>query len=256
VPDLLQQLPRQLAAKLQRAFAERLVSVVLYGSAAGSDHHPKYSDINVLCVLAAVTPRELAACEDLFRWWRGQGNPSPLLLSESEMAAAADCFAIEFLDIRRQHRLLYGKDVLSGLVIDLTRATSLYRMQVQRELRAKLFRLRQKAAGMMSHDDLLRRLLADSVSTFCVLFRHALALSGVDVPPQKREIVERAAATFGIDRRPLEKLLELREGRCPPRQVDAAALLGPYLETIGRVVQAVDSLDAGLDAAAAPEPGS
>jgi hypothetical protein len=244
VKDLLQ----QLVDKLRRAHADQLVSVVLYGSAAGADYHSKYSDINILCVLAAITPRELAACEDLFRWWRGHGNPSPLLLTEPEMAAAADCFAIEFLDIRRQHRLLYGKDVLSSLEIDLSRSTSQYRMQVERDLRAKLFRLRQKAAGMMSHEDLLRRLLADSVSTFCVLFRHALALTGVNAAPQKREIVERTAGAFGIDCRPFEKLLDLREGRCPPRQVEAAGLLGPYLEAIARVVESVD----GLDAAAAP----
>jgi hypothetical protein len=243
VQDLLQQLPNQLVVKLQHAYAERLVSVVLYGSAAGSDYHPRYSDINVLCVLASITPRELAAGEDLFRWWRGHGNPSPLLLTEPEMAASTDCFAIEFLDIRRQHRLLCGKDVLSSLEIDLTRHASLYRVQVERDLRAKLFRLRQKAAGMMSDHDLLRRLLADSVPTFCVLFRHALALTGVDAAPRKREIVERAALSFGIDRQPFDKLLNVREGRCPPRQVNAPALLGPFLEAIAKVIGIVDGLD-------------
>jgi hypothetical protein len=238
VKDLLQ----QIVAKLQHAYAERLTSVELYGSAAGSDHHPGFSDINILCVLASIAPRELAAAEDLFRWWRGHGNPSPLLLTEPELTASADYFAIEFLDIRQQHRLLYGKDLLSRLEIDLTRRTSLYHMQVERDLRAKLFRLRQKAAGIMSDEHLLRRLLADSVSTFCVLFRHALALGGVDAAPQKREIVERAAARFAFGSQPFDRLLDLREGRCPPRQVDARALLGPYLEAIGKVIEAVDGL--------------
>jgi hypothetical protein len=243
VQDLLQQISQRLVVKLQDAYAERLVSVVLYGSAAGSDHHPTYSDINILCVLASITPRELAAGEDLFRWWRGHGNPSPLLLTEPEMAASADCFAIEFLDIRRQHRRLCGKDVLSSLEIDLNRSASLYHMQLERDLRSKFFRLRQKAAGMMSDHDLLRRLLADSVSTFCVLFRHALALTGVDAAPQKREIVRCAAASFGIDRQPFDKLLDLREGRCAPRQLAAPALLGPYLEAIVKVIGIVDGLD-------------
>jgi hypothetical protein len=239
VKDLLQ----QLVSKLQHAYAERLISVVLYGSAAGSGHHAGYSDINVLCLLTSITLRELGAGEDLFRWWRGYGNPSPLLLTEGELTSSTDCFAIEFVDIRRQHRLLYGKDVLSNLEIDLTRHASLYHMQVERDLRAKLFRLRQKAAGMMSDEHLLRRLLADSVSTFCVLFRHALALGGVDAAPQKREIVERAAARFGIGRQPFDQLLDLREGRCAPRQVDARALLGPYLEAIATVIEAVDGLE-------------
>ncbi len=64
--------------------------------------------------------------------------------------------------------------MISSLVVD----DSFYRAQVEHDLRAKLLRLRQKASGMMSDADLLRRLLLDSVSTFCVLFRHALLLHG------------------------------------------------------------------------------
>lgn len=239
----MQELLNRLVAKLQQVYGERLISVVLYGSAADGDHHPKYSDINILCVLASITPRELAAAEELFHWWRGQGNPSPLLLTEREIATSTDCFAIEFLDMQRQQRVLYGKDVISALTIDQGQSAPLYRAQVERDLRAKLLRLRQKAAGMISDQDLLRRLLADSVSTFCVLFRHALALHGVDVAPRKREIIERAAASFGIERQPFERLLDLREERCPPRQVEPRALLGPYLEGIATVIDAVDGLE-------------
>jgi len=61
----------QLVAKLKQAYADRLISVMLYGSAAVGEHHPKYSDLNVLCVLAAITPRELAAAEETLHWWRG-----------------------------------------------------------------------------------------------------------------------------------------------------------------------------------------
>ncbi|HJT90128.1 MAG TPA: nucleotidyltransferase domain-containing protein [Bryobacteraceae bacterium] len=229
----------QLLEKLRRTFGDRLVSVVLYGSAATGDHHARFSDYNVLCVLTAITPRELRESEEIFRWWREQGNPSPLLLSEEEVRTSTDCFAIEFLDIQRHHRLLHGKDVVSGLAID----RSFYRAQVEHDLRAKLLRLRQKAAGMLSDEDLLRRLLLDSISTFCVLFRHALALHGIEPPAQKREIVERAGQQFGFDRGPFEKLLAIREERVKPREVEPVALLAPYLQGIGQVIDAVDRLE-------------
>jgi hypothetical protein len=51
----------QLVEKLKKAYGERLVSVVLYGSAAAGDHHAGFSDFNILCVLSVLTPRELAA---------------------------------------------------------------------------------------------------------------------------------------------------------------------------------------------------
>jgi len=75
--------------------------VVLYGSAATGDHQADFSDINILCVLSEISTRELAAAGEIFRWWREQGSPSPLLLTEQELVTSADCFAIEFHDIQR-----------------------------------------------------------------------------------------------------------------------------------------------------------
>lgn len=228
----------QLVDKLRRAYGERLVAVVLYGSAVSEERHSKFSDFNVLCVLDTVTPRELSAGEEVFHWWRGLGNPSPLLFTEPEMSASAESFPIEFLDIQQQHRLLHGKDVISGLVI----GRAFYRAQVEHELRAKVLRLRQKASGVLSDPGLLRRLMADSVSTFCVLLRHALALDGVEVAARKREIVERAAEHFAIEARPFQQLLDLREERCSPRDVDPWGLLAPYLDALGKAIDAVSRL--------------
>jgi hypothetical protein len=229
----------QLVEKLRAAYGERLASVVLYGSAAGGEHHARFSDFNVLCVLTRVSVAELALGEPIFRWWREQGSPSPLLLTENELASSTDCFAIEFHDIRRQHVLLYGRDVVSNLDVD----DSFYRAQVEHELRAKLLRLRQKAGGTLSDANLLRRLLLDSLSTFCVLFRHALALHGEDPPLLKREAIRLAAERFGFDAAPFEKLLDVREERIKPREAAPVDLLEPYLAGISAVIEAVDRLE-------------
>lgn len=229
----------QLVEKLQEAFHGQLVSVVLYGSAVTGDHQAKFSDYNVLCVLSEIARRELAASEPIFRWWREQGSPAPLLLTEHEVATCTDCFAIEFHDIQRNHRLLHGKDIIPEIALD----DCFYRAQVEHDLRAKLLRLRQKAAGMLSDPDLLRRLLLDSISTFCVLFRHALILHGVDAPPRKRDIIHAAREKFAIDAAPFEKLLDIREERIKPREVDPVSLLDAYLQGIAVVIGAVDRLE-------------
>lgn len=229
----------QLVERLKKAHGDSLRSVILYGSAAAGDHHGRFSDLNILCVLREVTPRELGESSAIFRWWREQGNPAPLLLSESEVRGSTDCFAIEFQDIKERHRVLYGEDQVADLVID----RRFYRAQVEHDLRAKLLRLRQKASGMLSDKNLLRRLLADSVSTFAVLLRHALALHGVEAGPGRRGVVEAARQTFGMDPRPFATLLDLREKRVRPRDVEPVALLGAYLESIGTVIDAVDRLE-------------
>lgn len=235
----MENLLNQLLEKLNKALGDRIVSVVLYGSAASGDHHEGFSDLNVLCVLHEVTVRELEQSEPILRWWREKRNPSPLLMSEQELATSTDCFAIEFHDIKAHHRILQGKDVISGLVVENT----FYRAQVEHDLRAKLLRLRQKASGALGDKDVLRHLLADSVSTFCVLFRHALILHGVAAKSKKRDIVEQARETFGIDPQPFAKLLDLREERIKAKDLEPVGLLDSYLKQIDIVINAVDRLE-------------
>ena len=228
----------QLVQKLRAALGGELVAVVLYGSAAVGDRHVKFSDYNVLCVLTQIAPVQLRATEPLFRWWREQGNPAPLLLTETELRTSTDCFPIEFHDIREHNRVLFGPDLVSAMSID----DSFYRAQVEHDLRAKLLRLRQKASAILSDKDVLRRLLIDSVSTFCVLFRHALKLKGLAAPGNKREIVKSAAEAFAIDPKPFEQLLALREEKAKAKDVEPEALLAAYMREIETVIGAVDQI--------------
>jgi len=230
---------KELVERLNKAYGENLVSVVLYGSAAVGDHHGRYSDINIFCVLRHLATAELRQAEPILRWWRGLGNPAPLLMSEDEVGNSTDCFPIEFHDIKERHRILHGTDVVADLGVD----DSFYRAQVEYQLRAKILRLRQKGAGVLFDRDLLLRLLADSVSTFCILARHALRLSGVEAKWRKREIVEQARERFGIDPEPFERLLDLREEKIKPRSIEPVPLFERYLKEILVVVEAVDRLE-------------
>jgi hypothetical protein len=235
----MEKLLAQLVERLKKAYDARLKSVVLYGSAAVGDHHGKFSDLNVLCVLAEVTPRELAESTAIVRWWRDHGNPSPLMLSEAEVRDSTDCFPIEFQDIRERHRILYGEDVVRTVEVD----KCFYRAQVEHELRAKLLRLRQKAAGVLADAGLLRTLLAESISTFCVLFRHALQLHGEEARFEKREVIAQARERFGIDPTPFLRLLDLREEKIKARELEPLPLLADYMKQIQTVIDAVDRLE-------------
>lgn len=227
-----------LVEKLKQAHQDRLVSVVLYGSAAGEDHHGKFSDLNILCVLTRVTPQELEECEPVMKWWRERGNPAPLLLSETEVATSTDCFPIEFHDMQERRRVLFGKDVIASLVID----RSFYRAQVEHELRAKLLRLRQKGAGLLPNPKALLHLLAESVSTFLVLARHALLLHGSAAAGPKRDVAKKLES-LGVAPEPFLALLDLREQSVGELHLDPRTLFGEYLHSIEMLVAVVDRLE-------------
>lgn len=229
---------KELVEKLRKAHGNSIVSVVLYGSAAIGDQQAGFSDLNILCVLTRVTRHELAASEGVFQWWRKLGNPAPLLMDRNEVARAADCFPIEFHDIKERRQLLDGTDVMEIIEIHDT----YYRAQVEHELRAKLLRLRQKAAGVLSDKDLLLSLMADSISTFAVLIRHALRLAGANTIWQKRQIFESAGETFGIDPTPFGRILDFRDTKARPKNLEPAILFDEYLEQLCKLVSAVDRL--------------
>jgi len=237
---------KTLVEKLERSYSDRLVSVILYGSGAASDsgdHHHKFSDINVLCVLKEITPRELADGEPIMRWWREHGNPSVLLMSEEEAHRSADCFPIEFRDMQDRRKVLFGVDIIAGVHVSLKH----YRTQVEYELRSKLIRLRQQGAQVLSDPAALLKLCLDSVSTFCMLGRHVLLVSGVDVgkgtASNRRDVVHRLREKLGVAVSPFDILLDIREGK-PAAHAGPNELFAEYLEFIRRMIEFVDRLPA------------
>lgn len=227
----------QLVSKLELAFSGRLVSVILYGSAAVEGQSDRFSDFNILCVLKDITPKELASGEPILKWWIDQGNPAPLLMSEDEVYNSADCFPIEFHDMQRRRRVLFGTDPIADLEVHDTQ----YRTQVEHELRTGLLRLRQRGAATLSDDMALLALCADSVSTFCVLGRHALTLAGETPSGDRRTAVRQLAETIPADLASFETLLDVRESK-GPKHLNPMELFAQYLVSISKVVTFVDGL--------------
>ncbi len=227
-----------LVNRLVQALDDRLISVILYGSAAQGDYHGRYSDLNVFAVLSKITPEELTVSDPIFAWWRELGNAAPLLMTEEETRSSADCFAIEFSDMRERRQVLHGRDVIADLAID----PHYYRAQLEHELRSKLLRLRQQAASVLSDRDALLKLCLESVSTFCVLGRHALLLGSGTVGFDKREVVEQLKQRVGGDFDSFDELLAVRRRDAAPQEIDPATLFRKYLESVGQLIGYVDRL--------------
>jgi predicted nucleotidyltransferase len=232
-----QKLLDQLVERLKSTFGEALVSVVLYGSAADGDYDPRFSDVNIFCVLKQVALPELSASEPVFRWWREKGNPAPLLMNQDEVLTSTDCFPIEFHDMKDRRRVLFGADSIADLAID----DVFYRAQVEYQLRAKLLRLRQKGACVLYDNQLLLDLMTDSITTFVMLGRHALRLHGETPAIGRRQVVNQIESHFGINCEPFRTLLDIRE-RQPSQRSEPRALYSDYLKTVEVLVGAVDRL--------------
>ncbi|HKR31171.1 MAG TPA: hypothetical protein VJT08_11865 [Terriglobales bacterium] len=225
---------KELVDRLKIAAGNNLHSVVLYGSAAAANFHEKFSDVNVLCVLHEVSAAAMLALSDAVQWWKKESQSIPLFLSVEEVKEAADVFAIELLDMRAHHRVIYGQ----GLIAELNIPLRLHRVQVEHELRTKLIRLRQ---NFVSRADVLK-LMMDSISSFMTLFRHSLIAMGEEPEGSQRAVLQQLQRKLNVDIRPFVELLNVREGTVKPDALDAKTIFPAYLKTIEQVVAAVDRL--------------
>ena len=140
------------------------------------------------------------------------------------------------LDIQARHRVLHGEDVVAGIPIPL----DLHRIQVERELRMALIRLRQRYLSGASDRRRVMQLLLASSSTFNTLLRNALIALGQIAPSNRREVADAVEKVFAADMSSLRSILDVREGKVRERDVDPHALFTGYLSSLSLIVDKVD----------------
>lgn len=226
----------ELVARLKAASGSNLKTVVLYGSAVTGEFHPKHSDLNIFCLVERTGVAELAALHETVDWWTEQANPIPQVFTFEELARSADVFAIELLDMKLHHRILYGDDFFESLEVPLR----LHGMQVERELRTSWLRLRRAILAAPRKKKAYLAIMLSSVATFSALFRHALVALGRPMPATRREAVDGLAQLAGGDPSAFHAILDLREGKGAGKRTSAESVLHTYLEFVEVVTNEVD----------------
>jgi len=229
--------------RIRKAAGSNLRALVLYGSAAAGDYVADHSDVNLLCVLGETSFAVIAAMAPAVEWWGKQKHRAPLLMSADEMRRSADVFSIEFLDMRRHYRVLWGEDILKTLEIPMR----LHRAQVEYELREKTILLRQQLLAISGKDEAKWDLLLRSLPAFGTLFRHTLIALGDTGAGSKREAAIALGSKLGIDTSVFGELLDLRERKQDRKSAKVDEIFARYLKLVEQVTAAVDKM---LDPAA------
>src|ERR1035438_2536006 len=238
-----EKLMNELVERMRAAAGSNLRAVTLYGSAAAGDYVSDHSDVNLLCVLGETSFAALKALAPEVEWWGKQKHRPPLLMSAEEMRRSADVFSIEFLDMRRHYRLLWGEDVLKTLEIPMR----LHRAPLEYELREKTILLRQRLLVIAGSADAKWELLLRSLPAFGTLFRHTLIAMGDAGAGSKREAAAALGGKLGIDTGVFGELLDIRERKKERKTADVDEIFARYSKLVEEVTAAVDKM---LDPAA------
>jgi hypothetical protein len=219
------------AAEVMQALGDAAVGVVLYGSAAGADWVAGRSDINTAIVLRRVAVGALDALAPVIARWRPQRFALPVLLDQDQVAQATRLFPMELDDIRRQHRLLAGRDPFAGLDAD----DAALRRECAQEAFGKLLRLRAYYVEHAARPPDLAAMMLDSVKSFVTVIRHLLRLRGAPEPRDFAAVLAAGEAVVG----PLPAMRQV----LAQREANATGGLAPqaksYVDEIERLVAAV-----------------
>jgi hypothetical protein len=224
------------SAEVKDAVGPALVSLALYGSAAGDDWVASRSDLNVAIVVERVTLAVLDALAPVIARWRPRGMALPLILDRVWLDTALDAFPMELDDLRRQHRVLAGADPFADLAID----RDALRRACEHEARGKLLRLRARYLECAGDPDALDALMTESLKSFLVLVRHLLRLRGAADVHDYTHVLDAGEAMLG----PLptmRRLLEHRTGVAPIARRAVGQEFGAYLGEVERLVAAIDA---------------
>jgi len=229
------------AADYKAAFGDALVSVILYGSGVTREYDPKKSDLNFLVVLSEEGMEQLHLAHELVAKWRKTKVSTPLFLTRAYIESSLDTFPIEFLNIKRNHKLISGEDVLEGIFFK----KKFIRMQCEREIKGKLLLLRERYVETRGKVKILKELISASVPTFIFVFKGLLYLLDKEIPETRQETVSVLAQELDLDEKLFLSLLRIEAGALKPSPEEIAALFKNYLQQIRTLALLMDVRDFG-----------
>ncbi len=217
---------------------DNLDSVFVYGSAAGENYIPKSSDINLVFILKDLNFQSLKSIQNVVSKGILKKIAAPLVLTESYIRSSLDVFPIEFLDMKENHVLLYGKDVLSALEIKGEHI----RLFCEQQIKGKLIRIRQAYLEVGHKNKGLEALLKESLNSLIPVFRNLIRLKGKQPSVGKEEIIRELCQVFVLD----EKVfLPIYKDSTNDEKIDnqeVVVFIEKYLDQIEKLASMVDEI--------------
>jgi len=227
----------ELVSRLEETAGKNLESVVLYGSAVRGDFHPGSSDLNVMCTLVTIDLAELQLLAPVVHWWTHEmKEPAPLFFLTEELRRSTDVFAIESLDIKKFHRVLFGKDPVANLEIPM----NLHRVEVEHELRLLLMKLRQHVVLSGRNELELSAVLRKSISSTRTLLGHTLLAFGEEPPAAANDIFTRTEQLTGASAETFAAIYAQHESRAWKK--DPFVLYDELLHALEKIITTLDTM--------------
>ncbi len=220
--------------------AEEIDSIHITGSALTDDYDPRQSDINSLFILKEMNLRFLKKIAPLGKKYGKKGICAPLLMTHEYICRSLDVFPLEFLNIRKVHLTVSGKDPFEEIEIK----TSDLRRQCEREIKVRMIGLRQGFLAASGNRKALAEVFVQSFSGYIPLFRGILVLFGKEAPLENAAILSHLQEVSGVNTGVFRTVYRMKKEGTKLDTEQLSVLFEDYHRNLERLGKIVDELEA------------
>lgn len=224
--------------QLKAALGDDLLGLAVFGSAAGERYIKGRSDINLMILKADGSGHKLGRLIEFYQTWAPANLAVPVVVTPNYLAASSDVFPIELLVMAAEHKCIFGQDPLADLQI---KASDL-RLQLERELKAKLMAMRSRLIMSGGKKEELKGLIGDALPAFTALFKAYLYLTQGSFPNHPASVLE-AMDEAGVQLSSFHKMGRVKIGDLKLSAGEMTALIEKALAELSDLSKNVDQLE-------------
>jgi predicted nucleotidyltransferase len=236
LPCNIQKAVDDFVANLKNIYSDQLVAIVLYGSAASGEYAGRHSNVNLAVILKDTAIQSLKKASRFINKNRFS-IINPIFFTEEYIKKSTDVFPVEFLDIKENHIILYGKDVFGDLQIDIKNL----RFQCEQELKSKILNIKKLYLRMRDRA-ILKDLLFKSFTSSLHILRNLVRLKGKMPSYKKKDVLDEVARELTVDASVLRKILDAKNKNIRLNNKDIDELFTILVETLEDIAGKVDLL--------------
>lgn len=184
----------ELVGDLSDAFGDRIMSVILYGSAVSHEFQPGKSLIETMVVLDSVSVKVIGLAVPVHKKWFRRGVISPRYYQISQLDRARIRVPVHILDMQRSYRVLFGSDPFDNMKLSkvaLQMHCCRFFEESQHYLYDEYNRLHEQQVSSA-------RFPAELLDRCIPFFRTLLVLFGRRIPNSTTELLGGIEDLFGI----------------------------------------------------------
>ena len=223
---------------LKNILQERLISVFMYGSKVKYSQELVKTDMNVMVIVKNLSGSDIRACSEIVNKWMKAKNPIPVFMDREEWFHSSDVYAMEYADIKAEHRILYGEDLISDLNVDPDNI----RFQCEQETKNLLMRFRQFYLENAHSPKRLKDSFVPLAKTCNAIFKAILRVKFTDIPSEKEDIIKKLAEISGLDASTYIKLLGYKRKQCKMNDKETIAFADEIVDALTKLLDYTNNM--------------